>query len=455
MEGKYISKRFIAILITLGSILLFGIVMAFVKRETVDVWGHLWMEVGGVIVIFTATVLVSRLMKLAKNIEREKKQILEERDQLQVILASMGEGLIVINKKKRVTLMNERAATLLRIPPKEGTGKMIRAVFPIFKEGESAHPSERTIISNALKDIELITITVKDNYFCKDKTGRVFPIAFVVESLLKEDHIIGAVILLRDITLEKEVDRAKSEFVSLASHQLRTPLSIINWYTEILLDNDVGAVTGKQRKSLSEIYHATQRMVELVNALLNVSRIELGTFIIQREPVEMVKLAQDVLHELEPAIIKRALVVDRHWGKTIPPIHGDPKLLRIVIQNLITNAIKYTPQGGKIDIALSLDRREIPPNKKQQKVLLLTVSDTGYGIPRSQQSKIFTKLFRADNVKERETDGTGLGLYIVQSIITHSGGSIWFESEENKGTKFFVTIPLTGMRSKVGTKTLQ
>lgn len=454
MEGKYISKRFIAILIAIGLLLFFGIIIAFVNRGATAVWGHIWMELGGVVVIFTATALSARLMKFAKNIELEKKQIIAERDQLQVILASMGEGLIVVNTKKRITLMNERAATLLRIPPEEGKGQMIEKIFPIFQQGEPASSGKKPIIK-ALRDIELITTTIQDNYFCKDKNGKVFSIAFVVESLLKADRIIGAVVVFRDITAEKEVDQAKSEFVSLASHQLRTPLSIINWYTEILLDNDAGAITGKQRKSLSEIYHATQRMVDLVNALLNVSRIELGTFVIQREPIEMVKLANDVLHELGPSISTRALIVNRRFDKTIPPIQGDNKLLRIVMQNLLTNAIKYTPQGGKIDIEMHLDRREIPPNKKRQQVLLFTVSDTGYGIPKNQQSKIFTKLFRADNVKEKETDGTGLGLYIVQSIITHSGGSVWFESEENKGTKFFVAIPLTGMRSKTGAKTLQ
>jgi signal transduction histidine kinase len=252
--------------------------------------------------------------------------------------------------------------------------------------------------------------------------------------------IIGAVEVLRDITKEKEVDKAKTEFVSLASHQLRTPLSTVNWYSEMLLTGDVGEVTPDQKKYLEEIYHGNQRMVDLVNTLLDVSRIEMGTFIVESKATNMTKLAQGVIDEHKLQISEKKIKFTHVFNKNIPFIQADPKILRMVIQNLLSNAIKYTPQGGKIEVSISLVKGN---------GILLKVSDTGYGIPKDQQNKIFTKLFRADNVIGKDTEGTGLGLYIAKSIVEQSGGKIWFESDENKGTTFYVTLPLKKSKSPI------
>ncbi|MES2437073.1 MAG: ATP-binding protein [Patescibacteria group bacterium] len=248
----------------------------------------------------------------------------------------------------------------------------------------------------------------------------------------------------QNITKEREIDRAKTEFVSLASHQLRTPLSTINWYAEMLLAGDAGKLTPDQTQYIQEIYTGNQRMVELVNALLNVSRIDLGTFAVEPEPTDITKISESLLTELIPMIKTREVMVDKKYAENIPLISLDPKLIRIVLQNLLTNAIKYTPPKGNVTIDIS--------NNKSS--LQIKVADTGYGIPKAQQSKIFSKLFRADNVREKETDGTGLGLYIVKSIIEQSGGKISFKSEENKGTVFTVTLPLKGMKKKEGVKGL-
>lgn len=240
------------------------------------------------------------------------------------------------------------------------------------------------------------------------------------------------------------VDKAKSEFVSLASHQLRTPLSTINWYAEMLLAGDAGTLSPEQKQFMDEIYKGNQRMVELVNALLNVSRIDLGTFAIDPEPTDLRTISDSLLTELMPQIKTREVIVDKKYDPDFPTLFLDPKLMRIVIQNLLTNAIKYTPAKGQVMIDLS----------RMKTMVEIKVSDTGFGIPKDQQSKIFTKLFRADNVREKETDGTGLGLYIVKSIIEQSGGSVRFDSVLDKGTTFYVTIPIVGMKKKEGVKGL-
>lgn len=185
-------------------------------------------------------------------------------------------------------------------------------------------------------------------------------------------------------------------------------------------------------------------MVELVNALLNVSRLELGTFVVEPEPTDIVEVAKACAKEFKLQISEKKLVLQEKYDPDIPSISADPKLLNIVFGNLLSNAVKYNPDGGSIKLSIS----------KANGRLSIVVADTGYGIPKNQQDKIFSKLFRADNVREKDTEGTGLGLYIVKSIIDHSGGKIWFESKENKGTTFYVTLPLAGMKKKEGTKAL-
>ncbi len=248
----------------------------------------------------------------------------------------------------------------------------------------------------------------------------------------------------QDITKEKEIDKAKTEFVSLASHQLRTPLSTINWYSEMLLAGDAGALSVEQKKYVDEIYGGNQRMVALVNALLNVSRIDLGTFSVELEPTNVAELAHNVVKELQPDILTKNLGVEEQYADGLPVMNVDPKLMRIILQNLLSNAVKYTPEAGSITLTVS----------KVKDQLSIVVKDTGYGIPAAQQAKIFTKLFRADNVREKDTSGTGLGLYLVKSVVEHSGGQVWFESEEGKGTTFYVTLPLSGMKAKPGTRRL-
>ncbi len=251
--------------------------------------------------------------------------------------------------------------------------------------------------------------------------------------------------LERDVTLERNIDKAKTEFVSLASHQLRTPLSAINWYTEMLLAGDAGKINAVQKRYLEEVYQGGQRMVGLVNVFLNVSRIELGTFVIEPEPVNLQEAAQIALKELRLIIREKKIKVTATYDAKLPSILLDPKLINIIFQNLLSNAVKYTPAEGAVSLEVSQD----------EKNAIIRVSDTGCGIPRNQQAKIFSKLFRADNAASQETEGTGLGLYIVKAIIDRLGGSIRFESEQDKGTTFFVTLPLAGMAKKEGIKTLE
>ena len=385
----------------------------------------------------------SLLVRRTQELEWAKIKIEDEKDRLNAVLSSMGEGLLVLDKSLRVTLMNQSASFLLRLAPAEAMGKKVEDVFAVFKEG-GEYGSGAKLIEEGLEKGDIFTPRLQDNYICRNSAERFFPVTMVVASYLQGNEVTGAVILFRDATEEKRIDQAKTEFVSLASHQLRTPLSAINWYAEMLLDGDAGKVSREQKKYLEEIYFSSQRMVALVNALLNVSRIELGTFMVSPEPSDLPAIIQSVLSELSFLIKGKGMKVEERYDKNLSLVNVDRQLIRIVLQNLLSNSAKYTPAKGKISISLD----------KKENDVLITVSDSGYGIPASQQMKVFTKLFRADNVREKDTDGTGLGLYIVKSIVEHSGGRIWFVSRENSGTTFFVQLPLGGMKAKSGAKAL-
>lgn len=265
----------------------------------------------------------------------------------------------------------------------------------------------------------------------------------------------------QDLTKHRELARAKTDFVALASHQLRTPLSIIKWYVDFLRSGDAGAVTGEQKKYLEQVYVSNERLIELVNALLDVSRIDVGTFSIEPEPTDIEQKADAALKKFTPDIEKRGIIIEKHYD-VLPIINLDPRLTKIVFENIISNAVKYVPDKGIIKIEI----------KRTDADVLIKISDNGCGIPREQQPQVFTKLFRADNVRRIESIGTGMGLYIVKAIIEKSGGKIWFQSPsleflsadeqkanklgttDRRGTTFFITIPLRGMKKRSGTKKL-
>lgn len=279
----------------------------------------------------------------------------------------------------------------------------------------------------------------------KRKNGEFYDVHSSISPILdKNGNIIYFVGVERDITQEKAIDRSKSEFVSLASHQLRTPLSAINWYSEMLLGGDAGKLKDKQKDYTEEIYASSRRMSELVSALLSVSRIELGTFAVEPKPTNVVDLADSCIKEMQAKINAKHQFVERKYTSDLPLINVDQNLTRIVFQNLFSNSMKYTPNGGKISISI----------KRIDKHLEIAVSDTGYGIPARQKDRVFSKFFRADNIIPIETDGTGLGLYIVKELLEKVGGQIRFESEENEGSTFYVSMPLSGMPKKEGTKSL-
>lgn len=246
--------------------------------------------------------------------------------------------------------------------------------------------------------------------------------------------------VITDVTKEMEVDRAKTEFVSLASHQLKTPLTSISWLAEALLRGTGGKLTAEQENYVSKIMESSGRMSTMVNDLLNVSRIETDTLAIRPETVDAVALMTSVIDEQRHAAEEKGVALTFTHTDNIPTPSADPQLLRMIFQNLLSNAIKYTGQGGAVACDMS-------PAEAGREMIFLSVKDSGIGIPKKDVPHIFEKLVRASNAQSLVPDGTGLGLYLVKTILDRVGGGITFESEEGKGTTFYATIPLAWKES--------
>ncbi len=249
--------------------------------------------------------------------------------------------------------------------------------------------------------------------------------------------------------------KKSDDFVSLASHELRSPLSIIKWYTEILLDEDAGPLTEDQRKYLSVIESSNQRAIDLVRSLLNVSRLDLGTFRIVPEEILLDSIIDEAVQLLAQEAENKSIHLVKETGD-IPSMQIDKHLMLIVIKNLLSNAIAFSNQPSTVTVRTSLLAEGVLVGKytAEEESILITVIDQGIGIPEKDISSIFSKMFRASNVQDINGTGPGLGLYIAKSIIDHVGGKIWFTSEVGVGSQFFVTIPKRGMAAKEGRTTL-
>jgi signal transduction histidine kinase len=231
----------------------------------------------------------------------------------------------------------------------------------------------------------------------------------------------------------------KTEFVSLAAHQLRTPLSIIKWSMSMLKSGDFGKLNKKQDQVISSAFKNNERLISLVNDLLNVTRIEEGRYLYKTVPADMKEIVSSVVDSYKDEIKKRKIKLEFRQPAPAQEIMLDTEKMKLAVQNLLDNAIKYSPDSGKIIISLTGTADSIE----------LKIQDFGMGIPKDQQQNIFTKFFRGDNAEKVNTVGSGLGLFLVQNIVEAHGGRIWFESEEGAGTTFYVSLPAGEKRSKI------
>ncbi len=362
--------------------------------------------------------------------DKARRVVVEQRERLRVLLENLPVGAIMVNAQGETLAVNGAA---IRIAGREPESMLniakYTARFHVSKENGSPYPPEELPTSMALKSGE--TVTKSDIFVNRPDGGRIVLRVVAAPVRGADGSVNGAVSVYEDMTKEHEIDQMKTEFVSLASHQLKTPLTSIKWTVEALLGGDFGKISAEQHQPVSQVESIADRLLRLVGDLLSVSRIETGKkFNLVRKPTDVVPVLASILTDFVPAATQKKVVLA---SPTLPAslmLDVDTDKFREVFSNLIGNAVKYSRDGGKVEVGL----------ETVDGVLQLFVKDAGMGIPKDEQPKMFSKFFRASNAAEG-VEGTGLGLYIVKSIVEKHDGRVWFDSEEGKGTTFHVVLP--------------
>lgn len=360
----------------------------------------------------------SALLNMLEDVEEERRKAEEEKNKTSAVITHLTDGLLVFDSQNNLSLINPQAKSLLQIKNDEvynksldGLAASIDRFKPLLK-----------ILGKEIKEISRQEIVI-EGFTLEVSSALIGP----------AKNRTGSLIIIHDITREKGIERMKTEFVSIAAHQLRTPLSAIKWALSLLLDGDAGKLNTEQKNFLQKSYDSNERMLILINDLLDVARIEEGKYAYNLTPAKMEKLAQNAFSDCKGlAKTRKIKIIYKKPSVALPEIKMDAEKITIAMQNLIENAIKYTPAGGQVTIGLKYDINKIE----------FSVKDTGVGVSKMQQDRLFTKFFRASNVIRMETDGTGLGLFITKNIINAHGGKIWCESEENKGSTFSFSLPV-------------
>lgn len=379
------------------------------------------------------------LLVLGINIEDRKKteeklakvnmDILTEKHKLEAILRDMGDAVFVTDDKKKIILANKAMELLLGLKEKEIVGKDIEETLALSYEITGEKPLD--LIENVF--LKKKQTKPAETLVIKNKSGASVLVDGVASPIVGENmNLIGTVWILRDVSKEKELQKMRTDFISLASHQLRTPLTGIKWFVELLDENASKMPIDKVQEYIRKIGESNNRMIDLVNDLMTTSRADSG------------KLPKDVASYLVRDLLQQAIdeqgriFLDKNIkieGMELIPkdleIDADMVQMVQVFGNLFNNAASYSPAGSRI---------EVGAESKLSKVKIF-VRDHGMGIPMNQQNKVFSKFFRADNVA-KTIPGSGLGLYVAKSMVENHGGKMWFESKENLGTSFFVELPI-------------
>jgi NtrC-family two-component system sensor histidine kinase KinB len=355
------------------------------------------------------------------NIEK----LIAERRRANAIVRSIPDPLIVVDADYRIIAINSSAEKLFAIKEKQVKGIHIlevinnEAIFSALKESAGTHlPVRATTMDSAM------TLTVNNaiRYYLLESTP--------VDD--KEGNLIGMVVFMGDVTQLIEIDRIKSDFVSTASHEFRTPLTSITLSAGLLLDGTVGIPNEKQAQLLQVIQEDCNRLNNLVSELLDLSRMESGKIVMRKEDANLVNIIDASLQPLRIQMDDGQIILeDKIHSKVLPMVRVDTSRIAWVFNNIISNAIRYTPEGGCISIDADVEDAWI----------VVSVKDTGIGIPKEYQTKIFDKFVQIKN-NDEYTSGAGLGLAIVRDIIKAHGGKIWVESDLGKGSTFWFTIPV-------------
>ena len=370
-------------------------------------------------------------------IGKQAEEIGLARQRDEALLSSLADAVIAVDPNGMIILVNPVAEGVLGYRADEVKGKRLRDLLLFKREND---PSFRL---GAYVDTGLhgSALPLPDGLFLERQDGgKTYYTGMILPVLDEAKRPNGAVAVMQDVTYLREIDQMKTSFLSVAAHQLRTPLSTIRWYLELLNDPAEGRLNKDQKSFAENAYTSLLRMVGLINRLLAITRLEAERVPVRPEPIDLKTLTADILADAERKLREHGLEASASIPDHLTKVALDPTLAREVLVNLLENAIRYTPKGGTIAIAARDAGDE----------LVWSIKDDGIGIPKDEQAKIFEKFFRATNAVDLSSEGSGLGLYLARFIVGNWGGKLTFESAEGKGSVFRVTVPKKGMTAKSG-----
>ncbi|SRR6056297_243761 len=389
------------------------------------------------------------IKKAYSDLKNQREKSEREKHKVSTIISSFSDPIIMVDNSWVISLFNPSAQKIFGFK-EDDRGKKIKKKdsryfsFSDFEDMVNVSFRSRIIEKKGKILVEEVVIPSdkpensatrstpykagRVKYNRGDKVYKVTTIPVCDE----QNVCFGHMKIFYDLTREKIVDELKSEFISIAAHQLRTPLTAIKWAIRMVLTESSGSLNQEQEDLLNQGYKSNERVIKLVNDMLNVSRIEEGRFGYSFGKHDINEVVDMVMENLKNKIEEKDIKFDLQKPKKIPKIYMDKEKMELVLQNLLENAVKFTPEKGKISLVIKAGKEE----------LTIKVKDNGVGIPKQNQSKLFTKFFRAENVVQMETQGTGLGLFITKNIVDKHNGDIECDSEEGKGTEFIVTLPI-------------
>jgi PAS domain S-box-containing protein len=335
--------------------------------------------------------------------------------QRHAILASIADGVIATDREGKIIMVNPAAERIIERDAKTLIGYPLPAVIPmLWREGSSGQSSF-------------------------EMNGRII-LGNMARVRQPDDKELGFVAVLRDVTQETQAERAKTSFIATVSHELRTPMTAIKGYADLMSAGMAGDMSDTQADYLNIVLTNTERMVSIVNNMIAVSEME-GEIAFTPESVDMIPLLQREIKALRSELERRSHEFKFDYPDDVPPVMGDPLRLRQVVSNLLSNACKYTEPGGLVEVRV----RVLPADvfsRDDRGYLVVSISDTGIGIPPEEQSRVFERFYRVDTPLSVEAGGPGVGLSIAKELVERHGGRIWVDSKEGEGSTFTFIIPL-------------
>lgn len=368
------------------------------------------------------------LEKMRLELRNQLTNLEERANRAEAVVFNVGEGVFAVNLKGEIIIFNQIAEKIVGLQKDLVLGQKYEQIMQFFNS--KTKENYGSFINRILLDGKSVSLP-SDTVLITSAKAEI-PVA-VNSSPIKNQKgiIVGAIVVFRDITHEKEIEEIRTDLISIASHQLRTPLSEIKGLVSLLEENIAGPLNPKQKEYLDLLTVANERMINLVNDLLNVSRIEQGRIQLNFQKVSLGNLTTEICKSLELAAKQKNQSLFLNIDQNILPVSADPEKTKEIISNLVDNALKYTPDGGTIQVRVASTDR----------YCWVLVKDNGVGIPKAKLKDLFQKFSRLENPLSQKTTGTGLGLFTVKQLVEKQNGHVFVESEEGKGSTFGFALP--------------